>query len=115
MVNQTGGYPVTNETMATSTIVFTNPSTSPSDTRITINGSSTTLLLGPVVIEENFTPQNNVLYLGSRNSYTFTSLSNSSQFNNQINLTVGLVAGLVVLAAIISAFTMKTIMNNIDE
>jgi hypothetical protein len=56
-----------------------------------------------------------MIYLGSKNNYIATDLSDSTVFITQINLTIGLIVGLIALASIITVAIMKTIMNNLDE
>jgi hypothetical protein len=113
-INQTGGYAITSSAVSNSTIGQVDPVTSSVDAKININGSSTTIL-GPLIIEDDISNMNGLLYLGSKNTYVTTDLSNSTLFNNQINLTIGLITGLIAVAVIVSIAIMKKIMNSLDE
>lgn len=84
------------------------------DDTIAISGSST-IILGPIIIEDDLIDQSSMLYLGSKNTYNSISLSNEAIFNSQISLTIGLVIMLVVIASAVSVAIMKTLMNNLDE
>lgn len=90
------------------------PVVSSVDDTITVNGSQTSII-GPLIIEDDIAEKSSMIYLGSRNNYISTDLSDSTVFITQINLTIGLIVGLIALASIITVAIMKTIMNNLDE
>lgn len=90
------------------------PVVSSVDDTITVNGSQTSII-GPLIIEDDIAEKSSMIYLGSRNNYIATDLSDSTVFITQINLTIGLIVGLIALASIITVAIMKTIMNNLDE
>jgi hypothetical protein len=113
-INQTGGYPISASEAAASIIDNISPVSSSVDNKITISGS-TTSILGAIIIEDDLIDQSSILYLGSTNTYSPISVSNEALFNSQINMTVGLVIMLVVIASAVSVIIMKALMNNLDE